>query len=273
MARERILVTVKTYPTLSRKYGETVCTAGVREDGTWVRVYPVPFRRLDEKQQYRKFDWIECELVKRNRDPRPESFRPVDVNQIRVVGHMGTKHNWAERRKFLLGKIPVQTRLQVLIDGAKSNKFSLAIFKPTEILAFEWEEDEREWDAAKLDALRNRTKQFELLPEEAWQQVFNVIPKLPYSFSYRFTDADGRESKMEVLDWETGALYWNCLRRCGGNESQALEKVRAKYWDEFRRKDLHFFVGTTLQYHSYAPNPWTIVGVFPIPHEQQMELL
>ena len=46
--QERILVTVKTYPTLSRKYGETVCTAGVREDGTWVRMYPVPFRRMDE---------------------------------------------------------------------------------------------------------------------------------------------------------------------------------------------------------------------------------
>jgi len=31
--KQRILVTVKTYPTLSRKYGETVCTAGIREDG------------------------------------------------------------------------------------------------------------------------------------------------------------------------------------------------------------------------------------------------
>lgn len=60
MGRERILVTVKTYPTLSRKYGETVCTAGVREDGSWVRIYPVPFRRLEEKQQYSKFDWLEC---------------------------------------------------------------------------------------------------------------------------------------------------------------------------------------------------------------------
>jgi len=34
MARERILITVKTYPTLSRKHGETVCTAGIREDGS-----------------------------------------------------------------------------------------------------------------------------------------------------------------------------------------------------------------------------------------------
>ena len=44
--RERLLVTVKTYPTLSTKYGETVCTAGVREDGSWVRLYPVPFRSV-----------------------------------------------------------------------------------------------------------------------------------------------------------------------------------------------------------------------------------
>ena len=49
MEKQRVLITVKTYPTLSRKYGETVCTAGVREDGTWVRIYPVPFRRLNEK--------------------------------------------------------------------------------------------------------------------------------------------------------------------------------------------------------------------------------
>ena len=60
MEKQRILVTVKTYPTLSRKYGETVCTAGIREDGTWVRIYPVPFRRLNESEQYRKYDWTEC---------------------------------------------------------------------------------------------------------------------------------------------------------------------------------------------------------------------
>ncbi len=45
IGKQRILVTVKTYPTLSRKYGETVCTAGIGEDGTWIRIYPVPFRR------------------------------------------------------------------------------------------------------------------------------------------------------------------------------------------------------------------------------------
>lgn len=75
MKKERVLITVKTYPTLSRKYGETVCTAGVREEGSWVRIYPVPFRRLDEAEQYKKFDWIECRLIRNSSDPRPETFR------------------------------------------------------------------------------------------------------------------------------------------------------------------------------------------------------
>ena len=62
MQRERILITVKTYPTLSRKYGETVCTAGVRADGSWVRLYPVPFRRLDEKEQYKNLEFTQKNL-------------------------------------------------------------------------------------------------------------------------------------------------------------------------------------------------------------------
>jgi hypothetical protein len=94
MGKERVLITVKTYPTLSRKYGETVCTAGVREDGSWVRIYPVPFRRLDEAEQYRKFDWIECQLVRNSSDPRPETFRPVDENELQPVGHLDTADEW-----------------------------------------------------------------------------------------------------------------------------------------------------------------------------------
>jgi len=89
MAKERILITVKTYPTLSRKYGETVCTAGVRADGSWVRLYPVPFRRLEEKEQYRKFDWIELDLVRQASDCRPESYRPRDPKAIEVIEHIG----------------------------------------------------------------------------------------------------------------------------------------------------------------------------------------
>jgi hypothetical protein len=111
MAKERILITVKTYPTLSRKYGETVCTAGLREDGSWVRIYPVPFRRLGEREKYRKFDWLECVLIESRSDPRPETRHPADMKQLQPVGHMDTAENWRERRRLLLGTAQVYTRL------------------------------------------------------------------------------------------------------------------------------------------------------------------
>jgi len=38
------------------------------------------------------------------------------------------------------------------------------------------------------------------------------------------------------------------------------------------QKDLHFFLGTTQQWHQVAPNPWVIIGVLPIPHETQLGL-
>jgi len=273
MARERVLVTVKTYPTLSRKYGETVCTAGVREDGSWVRIYPVPFRRLGEEEQYKKYDWLECDLVRSRKDPRPETYHPANVKQLVSVGHIDTEDNWRERRRILLGKARVQTRLQTVIDRAKANEMSLAIFKPAAVRDFIWEEEEREWDPAKLAEMRNCADQGEIFAEESWRHTFNVIPKLPFSFSYGFEDESGKASEMQVLDWEAGALYWNCLRSCHNDEDAALGKVRQKYFDDFVQKDLHFFLGTTQEFHFRAPNPWVIIGVLPIPREQQGRLL
>ncbi len=120
--------------------------------------------------------------------------------------------------------------------------------------------------------MREQTKQSELFAEEEWRQTFNVIPKLPYAFSYRFEDASGKKSTLQILDWECGQLYWNCLRSSAGDEDAALAKVRAKYVDEFGKRDLHFLLGTTQQFHQVAPNPWVIVGVFAPPYQNQLEL-
>lgn len=272
MGRERLLITVKTYPTLSRKYGETVCTAAVRPDGSWVRIYPVPFRRLEDPEQYRKFDWVECDLVRSHTDPRPETFHPVDVSQLHAVGHVDTADSWRERRQLLLRTAKVHTSLQPLIDGAKSNTLSLAVFKPARILKFLWEEEDRAWNQEKVEEMRNRSNQGELFATETWRHTFKLIPKLPYSFSYELEDDLGRKSTLQILDWEIGALFWNCMRRHDNDESVALEKVRAKYMDQFLRTDLHLFLGTTQQFHFVAPNPWVIIGVFPIPHETQPSL-
>jgi hypothetical protein len=272
MPRERVLITVKTYPTLSRKYGELVCTAGVREDGSWVRLYPIPFRLLDYKDRYSKFDWIETTLAKSSSDSRPETYHLVDVNDIHHRGNLGTEDDWRERRKLILGTCTIHDRLQVIIGAAHANHLSLAVFRPTEILDFTWEADDREWDEGKIAEMRNRSDQGELFAGDSWRQTFNLIPKLPFKFSYRFKDADGKESELQVLDWEVGQLFWNCRKAADGDERMALRKVREKYMDQFLKTNLHLFFGTTLQYHGWATNPWVIIGVFPIPHERQQEL-
>jgi len=272
MARERVLITVKTYPTLSRKYGETVCTAGIREDGTWMRIYPVPFRRLEDAEQYSKFDWVEANFVTSRSDPRPETHHPSNYDELVPVAHVGTDDNWRERRALLLKRATVYDRLEPLMAAAKANTLSLAVFKPTRLRGFIWEDDDREWNPGKVAQMREQTKQVQMFAEDDWRQTFNLIPKLPYAFSYQFEDADGRKSTLQVLDWECGQLYWNCLRRCGGDEDAALQKVRAKYLDEFGARDLHFFLGTTQQFHGFSPNPWVIVGVFAPPREHQLEL-
>jgi hypothetical protein len=272
MARERVLITVKTYPTLSRRHGETVCTAGVRADGTWMRIYPVPFRRLEEQEQYRKFDWVDADFIPSRSDPRPETHHPADLTKLLPVAHMSTADNWRERRELLLRKCKVYDRLEPLLVGAKENRLSLATFKPTKIRGFIWEDDEREWNPDKVAQMRDKTRQVELFRDEAWRETFKLIPKLPYAFSYQFADADGKKSTMQVLDWECGQLYWNCLRR-HGDEASALEKVRAKYFDEFGKRDLHLLLGTTQQFHGFAPNPWVIVGVFAPPFQDQLEFL
>ncbi len=259
MAITKVLITVKTYPTLSTKYDELVCTAGFREDGTWIRLYPVPFRKKSYDEQYKKYDWIEVNLVKNTNDFRLESYRPQSIDtEIKVIGHIDTSNNWKERKKICLGKI--HYNLAELISEAKNKDIgtSLAVFKPTEILNFTAELVARDWNKDKLAKL-NQLNLFETNKEGKFQ----VVQKLPYKFKFHFKDNQGTVSQMMIEDWETGQLYWNCLARHKGDELKAIADVRKKYFDDFAKtKDLHFFLGTTAQFHSRAPNPFIIIGTF-----------
>lgn len=269
MALTKVLITVKTYPTLSAKYDELVCTAGFKEDGTLIRLYPVPFRKKSYNEQYKKYDWIEVDLVKNTSDFRPDSFRPKSIDtEIKVVGHIDTSNNWEERKKICLGKI--YYNLTELIAEAKNKDIctSLAVFKPTEILDFYAEPVERNWDKDKLDKL-NQLNLFETNKEGK----FEVVQKLPYKFKFHFKDNQGTESRMMIEDWETGQLYWRQFEKYQ-NEEKAIVDVRKKYFDDFAKtKDLHFFLGTTFEFHlRNAPNPFIIIGTFQPKIELQGKL-
>lgn len=147
MPTTRVLIAVKTYPTLSEKYDELVCTAGFLEDGTWIRIYPIPFRKLSYDKRYSKWQWIELDLVKNTSDFRKESFRPANIdNEIKIVGEIDTKNGWAQRKSIVLKH--VRYNMAELIEEAKNPQIgtSLAVFKPQRIVDFVWEESSREWN-------------------------------------------------------------------------------------------------------------------------------
>ena len=267
MAIEKVLVIVKTYPCLSQRYDELVCTAGLREDGSWIRIYPVPFRKLKPYSQYSKYDWIEVDVVKNTKDFRPESFRPVSLDSpIHVIGHIDTKKAWAARKKIVLRN--VYTDMSKLLADSKATNMSLAVLKAN-ITGFEIKEVEREWNAKKLEMVRANQNQLDLFEKK---EVFEVVKKLPFEFSYKFTTDDGKPHTLMIEDWELGTLYWNCLRDNGNDEKVACEKVKQMYYNHMVNDcDLYLILGTTKEMQQRKmPQPFIVIGTF-YPPKQKME--
>ena len=274
---EKILIVVKTYPTLSSKYAELVCTAGVTENGEWRRLYPVRFRQLCSEDKYKKFQWVEAELEKSGNDGRPESYR-IARNSLKTVEEPLTTNNyWRARREAFLNKVELHESLEELIMGAHRNELSLALFRPSRFINFIYEPVEREWDAVKLAELEMQKRQLHLFDdEETVARQFEVVKKLPYKFSYQFEDCQGKKSKLMIVDWEIGALYWNCLKDSDGDEQIALDKVKMTYWDKFVKSGKHelsLVLGTTLEHHNKKSlNPFVIISVFYPGLDRQMRL-
>jgi len=269
MELTKVLITVKTYPTLSKTYGELVCTAGLRENGSWVRIYPVPFRRLKEYLRYEKYSWLELPLKKNLNDSRPESYKPLDLNKINFLETIDTSNKWQKRRDFLLSKIKCFNDIDQLTALAQSEGGpSLALFKPAKIIDFYWEEDERKWDKKRLSEVIANLKQGSLFEQEEFIRDFEIASKLPYKFKYKFLDIKGKECNLMIEDWEVGALYWKY-----NDEKVALQKVKEKYFDTFVNKtDMYFYLGTTKRFHYWAKNPFIIIGIFNPPIDKQLDL-
>ena len=243
----KLLITVKTYPTPSKKYREIVCTAGVKEDGSWIRLYPIDYRFRDYAQQYGKYQWIEVKVDKAKRDPRPESYSPV--SDIKILGKpIGTKHNWDERKKYIL---PNGTKTMCWLQKQSQKDISLAIIKPKEVNDFIWERTTDKWSNKQINTL-NRIGLFD-------KNRPALLEKIPYKFSYQFTceEPNCNGHTMMIEDWEVMALYRK-MREIYG-EIHGLEKVKEKFLNQVcsPTRDTYFFVGTVLQY-----GKWIIIGTF-----------
>lgn len=263
-----VLISVKTYPLPSSKYGELVCTAGFLPDGRWIRLYPIPFRGLSYDNRFSKYHWVTLDLIRSEKDFRPESYRPkFGIDKIKVGKKIDTgKHkDWAERKKYALKE--VFTSMNEILQLAKGNeKKSLATLKPQEIIDFVIEADTRDWKQKWQD----QTLQYNLfdLDENGEGKKREIVAKVPYKYSYRFLSrGDKNPRQLMIEDWEIGMLYWNCLRQCNGDEKKANQLVKRKYFDDFcLKKDIHLFLGTTWEYHRRnTPDPFVIIGLFVPP--------
>jgi hypothetical protein len=260
MPLTKVLITTKSYPTISSQYDEQLSIAGFREDGVFIRIYPIPFSRKSFDEQFRLYDWIELDLVRHPRDFRLESWKPANPDApLKVTGHLGTEDHWRERKEIVLKTI--YRNFSTLLVEAKHEAFytSLAVFKPTRIIGLEIENVEGEWDSERLEKLEEEKDRGQVFEQP--ENPFAVMKKLPYRFSFHFTDDKNQEIKLPFEDWELGAFYWKVQKKQG--EEKAIKEIRKRYLQDYaRHTDLHFFLGTTQQVHASSKQPFTIIGLF-----------
>jgi hypothetical protein len=263
MVKMRLIITVKSYPLPSNKYGELVCTAGIRDNGDFVRLYPIDFRGLPYESTYKKYQWVEVDAERHDpsKDPRKESFRPRP-DTLKLLGQpLSTRDGW-QKRKEVVRKHPVRS-LESLGILQKQDDTSLGIVRVRHIENVYYEPDDEEWKPswrAKLDQMN--------LFEDSRRR----LEKIPYKFKFNFycDDDTCKGHNMSITDWEVGMLYLRSLERCGSNPQEAAEQVCEKYRRicDLSANDVYFFVGTVLQWGS-----WIILGVFYPPKERETDLL
>jgi hypothetical protein len=249
---KRVLVTVRTYPLPASKTIEASCTGGVTQDGDWIRLFPVPYRFLDEDKRFTKWQWIDVEVIKATSDPRPESFK-LKPEKIQIVGEIGKKDEWRARR--LLKPLLRRSMCQIRRERDENESPTLGLFKPAEIKRLVIEPTDEKWSADELRILQQDTF-FQKAPVD-------TLEKIPFDFKYEFRceEAECRGHKMSCTDWEMGQAYRRWRKDYGDKWERAF---RQKFeTDMIQTFDTHFFVGTVRA----RPSTWIIVGLFypPLP--------
>ena len=250
---KKVLITVKTYPLPSRKTIEASCTAGITEDGKWIRLFPLPFRYLEYAKQFKKYQWIEARVIKAS-DPRPESYKVV-LDSIRIMGErLQTSRNWQVRKDIILPL--VAPSLCYLQRTRPETEVTLGIFKPRIIRELIIEPEEYpDWTEQEL-AILSQQSMFD-------KKSVTPLEKIPLKFTYSFfcDDTQCKGHRLSVTDWELGEAYrkW---RIHYGDRWESYFRQRFEY-EVIYSFDTYFYVGT-IRAH---PDVWIIVGLF-YPHKE-----
>jgi hypothetical protein len=246
--KRKILITVKTYPLPSKKTIEASCTAGITDEGKWIRLFPLPFRQLESSKQFKKYQWIEANIIKAS-DPRTENYK-IDFNSITLIGApIPTSNNWKLRKEKVLPL--AKSSLCYLQNSWNETGATLGIFKPRCINELIIEPEEiPDWTEDELATL-NQQSMFD-------NKFVTPLEKIPYKFKYRFYchDTSCLGHTLSITDWEAGQAYRNFRELYKENwETQFRKKFE---YDMTYNRDIYLYVGT-MRAH---PNIWIIIGLF-----------
>lgn len=263
---ERILILAKTYPSPSAQYMETSCVAGISEHGAMRRLYPVPFRMIEDGQQFKKWQWIEVRVQKANKDHRPESHR-VYVDTINCGDVIDTRREWAARSEWL-DKIPSFQSFETLDAARLSDGLSIALLRPKTVLGLDVvKARNREWTEEEKEKLAREQMQGDLFSEADAKRQVKELRKVPFDFYYRYLcdmPEGEKEHRHKIVDWEAGALYWNC-RRDHGDDWEA--PFRAKLEGQLGGKELMFLMGNQHRFQ----DQWLIISLIYPPKRKSVE--
>lgn len=257
---QRILILCKTYPSPSEKYVETSCVAGVREDGSLIRLFPVPFRLVSADKQFKKWQWITAKIEKARKDHRPESHQ-IKIDTLDCSGEaLPTRNDWAVRRAALQ-RTPVFSSFSDIEQERVATGQSLALLRPSKLVGLDIEEVKpAEWTDEEIAKLLTEQRQGALFEEDRTE--LKTLRKLPYSFHYRYEciqpDGTVAQFRHKIVDWEAGALFWRCQREYGSNWES---KFRERLWDYMNARELIFLMGNIHRFQKQ----WLIVSILYFP--------
>lgn len=256
--RERILILAKTYPSPSARHVETSCVAGINRDGLMRRLYPVPFRMIEQDQQFKKWQWIEVGVEKAVTDHRPESYK-MDIGSLEVKEQVTSKNGWSGRWEWL-DKMPRFSSYHEIEKVCQEDGLSLALLCPKRILGLEIRDARnKEWTDEEKEKLVRAQIQGSLFSETQAKQQVKELRKVPFDFYYFYVcdTPDGeKECKHKIVDWEAGALFWKMYQQHGTNGWR--DKFRAKLEDDLAARDLMFLMGNQHRFQ----DQWLIISLF-----------
>jgi hypothetical protein len=239
---EKLVVLVRATPEESKKHGYLVCVAGINENGEFRRVYPFEFSYGEKLIDFKKKDRVEVVLTEPDNDQRRESRKQIRYRNL----HSPVEDE--ELRNLLRSKVSS-------IEKLTEENASLGVVKP-ELLNVKIEINSTE--------IYDKQQYFNLMGDYLVEKREKI--KMPVELRYHFrckNDPACKGHKIILLDWELNELARNIMRT-DTDLASIEEKIRNKFYDFMKDRDLYFVMGTHFRFKT-----WMIIGIFYLRKEDR----